>query len=186
MITAFCRRWESNSQVKMPQLVLLGLTLQKGLVAPDLGIFVKDFYFSVSGFSCYLNWNIFHSVAAQLQCPVTYCDIYKRQQQSKPFVDLEHSWLFPSAMGEAGITAFLHSTSLRRMSLLNWVFSGCALTDSQSPPSLWQLRNSGSLSASSANKNKSPTCLMLWGDENRVINGLLYFYTNSTPTAFLF
>lgn len=64
MITAFYRSRESNSQVKMPQLALLGLTLQKGLVAPDLGIFVKDFYFSVSGFSCCLNWNIFNSVVA--------------------------------------------------------------------------------------------------------------------------
>lgn len=122
MITAFCRSWESNSQVKMPQLALLGLNLQKGLVAPDLGIFVKDLYFSVSGFSCYWNWNIFHSVVAQLPCPVTCRDIYKNQQQSKSFVDSEHSWLFLSAMGEAGITAFLHSTSLRRMSFLNWIF----------------------------------------------------------------
>lgn len=183
MITAFCRSWESNSQVKMPQLVLLGLTLQKGLVAPDLGIFVKDFYFSVSGFSCYLNWNIFHSVVAQLQCPVTFTNV---NNNPSPLLTWNTPGYFQVPWEKQGSQP--SSTAHPWGGCHYWIgFSaGCALTDSQSPPSLWQLCNSGSLSDSSANKNKSPTCLMLWGDENRVINGLLYFYTNSTPTAFLF
>lgn len=43
----------------------LSWSLYEGLVAPDLGILVKDFYFSVSGFSCNLNLNIFHSVVSE-------------------------------------------------------------------------------------------------------------------------